>query len=106
MSEGMSDPQTFDDSMNVLIQHIEHIHTVTNSYDHIGFGTDLDGFIKPTLPGFEKPQAFAEIEARLIDRYGTDIAERICSGNAMRVLRQVWQKPIKLSGQTSGHARR
>jgi microsomal dipeptidase-like Zn-dependent dipeptidase len=95
MSEGMSTPKTFDDSMEILIEHINHIHTVTDSYDHIGLGSDLDGFIKPTLPGFERPQAFAKIEARLTDEYGTDIAEKICSGNAMRVLRQVWQKPIK-----------
>jgi membrane dipeptidase len=95
MSEGMAKPKTFEDSMKILIEHIDHIHYVTNSYDHIALGSDLDGFIKPTLPYFDTPVSFAKIEERLIDTYGCDVAESICSGNAMRVLSQVWQKPIK-----------
>jgi microsomal dipeptidase-like Zn-dependent dipeptidase len=106
MSEGMAKPKSFDDSMKILVKHIDHIHSVTDSYDHIALGSDLDGFIKPTLPCFETPLAFVKIEEQLADKYGTDIAERICSRNALRVLRQAWQKPLEPSNGSGGLSRR
>ena len=54
---------------------------------YTAFGSDLDGFIKPTMPGLETPAAFARVEQRLIQKYGAAIAGQICSGNALRVLR-------------------
>lgn len=105
MSEGMSKPKTFEDSVKILTEHIDHIHSVTNTYDNIALGSDLDGFIKPTLPGFETPVSFAKIEGLLQKIYDSEVAEKICSGNAMRVLRllrQVWQTPIKPVTQKPG----
>ncbi len=89
MTDGLSQPSTFDDTIATLCRHIDKIHDVTGSYDAIAFGSDLDGFIKPTLPGLETPAAFASVEARLTARYGAAIAEQICSTNALRVL-QYW----------------
>lgn len=102
-SGGIATPKNFDDSMKILLRHIDHIHSVTGRYDNIGFGSDLDGFIKPTLPGFQRPLAFAEIEDRLTTQYGAEIAAKICSGNAMRVLRQVWQQPRKPLRAAANH---
>lgn len=86
MADGLPRPQTFDDTIATLCRHIDRIHDVTGSYDHIAIGSDLDGFIKPTLPGLETPAAFATVEARLTAKYGATIAARICSANALRVL--------------------
>jgi microsomal dipeptidase-like Zn-dependent dipeptidase len=87
MADGLTKPTTFDESMDVIFRHIDHIRDVTGSDDYTAFGSDLDGFIKPTLPGLETPAGFARVEQRLILKYGAPVAERICSGNALRVLR-------------------
>jgi microsomal dipeptidase-like Zn-dependent dipeptidase len=79
-------PKTFDDSMDVIYAHIDRIRQVTGSHDYAAFGSDLDGFIKPTLPGLGSPAGFAEVEQRLTRKYGAAAAQQICSGNAMRVL--------------------
>lgn len=87
MSDGFPEPRTFDDSMEVIYRHIDRIHEVTQSHQYTAFGSDLDGFIKPTLPGLETPAAFQLVEQRLGERYTPSVASDICSGNAMRVLR-------------------
>lgn len=87
MADGLRTPKNFDESMKVIFRHIDHIRDVAGSHDFTGFGSDLDGFIKPTLPGLETPAAFAFVEQQLVQRYGDDSARKICSGNALRVLR-------------------
>jgi microsomal dipeptidase-like Zn-dependent dipeptidase len=89
MADGLAKPKTFDDSMELLYTHIDHVKCVTGSHEFTGIGTDLDGFIKPTLPGLELPEAFKEVEARLAARYTPAVAAQICSENALRVL-QHW----------------
>ncbi len=89
MADGLSQPVTFDDTIATLCRHIDKIHDVTGNYDHVAIGSDLDGFIKPTLPGLETPAAFAAVEARLTAKYGAAVAQQICSANALRVL-QYW----------------
>ncbi len=90
MADGLPKPDTFDQSIDTVCRHIDRIHDVTGSYDHVAFGSDLDGFIKPTLPGLDTPVAFAAVEARLAARYGADVARQICAGNALRLL-QYWK---------------
>ena len=87
MTEGLPEPQTFDDSMAVIYRHVDRIHRVTGSYEHVSLGSDLDGFIKPTLPGLETPAAFRLVERQLVSTYGASAAKQICSDNALRVLR-------------------
>jgi microsomal dipeptidase-like Zn-dependent dipeptidase len=87
MVDGLPEPTTFDQSIATICRHIDKIRDVTGSYDHVGLGSDLDGFIKPTLPGLETPAAFASVETRLAVRYGAGVAQQICSGNALRLLR-------------------
>jgi microsomal dipeptidase-like Zn-dependent dipeptidase len=89
MADGLPRPQTFDDTLATLCRHIDRIHDVTGSYEHIAIGSDLDGFIKPTLPGLETPAAFATVEVRLTAKYGAAVAQQICSANALRLL-QYW----------------
>ncbi len=64
---------------------------VTHSYDHIGIGSDLDGWIKPALTGLEHLGHMARLQAGLQERYGAAAAQKICSGNARRVLMQGWR---------------
>ena len=89
MTDGLPRAKTFDDTFATLCRHIDKIRDVTGSYDHVAIGSDLDGFIKPTLPGIETPAAFATVEARLTAKYGAAVAQQICSANALRLL-QYW----------------
>ena len=84
---------TFEGSVDALCRHIDRIHSVTGSYDHIGIGSDLDGYIKPALPGLEHMGRMGALQAALRERYGDDDAEKICSANALRVLRAAWGTP-------------
>ncbi|HWC85025.1 MAG TPA: membrane dipeptidase [Solirubrobacteraceae bacterium] len=80
----------FEGSVAALCRHIDKIHALTNSYDHIAVGSDLDGYIKPALPGLEHMGRMAALQRALRARYGDADAEKICSGNALRVLRAAW----------------
>jgi microsomal dipeptidase-like Zn-dependent dipeptidase len=83
-------PNTLDGSVQKLTRHIDKIHELTGTYDNIGIGSDLDGYIKPALAGLEHMGRMAELQERLADRYGQADAEKICSGNALRVLLAEW----------------
>lgn len=84
--------KTFAQSMDVIRQQIDRIVRVTGSLDHVAIGTDLDGFIKPTLEGLSSAGDLSRMEQALVGTYGASDAEKICSGNALRVLRDHWQK--------------
>ena len=53
----------------------------------MAIGSDFDGFIKPTMGGFERSSDLARLPAALTARYGAADAERMLSGNVLRVLR-------------------
>lgn len=86
------DTASFAQSMDVIRRQIDRINHVTGSLDHAAIGTDLDGFIKPTLVGLSSARDLKRMEQELVDIYGASAAERICSGNALRVLRNHWLK--------------
>jgi microsomal dipeptidase-like Zn-dependent dipeptidase len=80
----------FDQTVEVMCKHIDRIHSVTGSYDNIGLGSDLDGYIKPTVRGLEDMSKIPDLRLALESHYGTDVAGQICAGNALRVLRTNW----------------
>lgn len=82
--------KTFEESFAVLCRHIDKIAELTGSHDHIGIGTDFDGFIKPTLGGLEAEADMRQLETALVARYGAADAEKIGSGNARRLLDTYW----------------
>lgn len=84
--------RSFDESFEVLCRHIDQINDWTGTrFRHVGIGTDLDGFIKPTLAEIETAWDMRRVELALARHYGADEAELICSGNALRLLREyVW----------------
>lgn len=81
----------FEHSFEVLCRHIDRIHEVAGSHRHTAIGSDLDGFIKPTLPGLEDMRDMANLQRALRDRYGEADGELICSGNALRLLTSYWR---------------
>jgi microsomal dipeptidase-like Zn-dependent dipeptidase len=81
------DPKSFDDSVALLCEHVDRIAALTGSLDNVGIGSDLDGYIKPALPGLEHMGRMAQLQQSLRDRYGPSDAEKLCSGNALRMLR-------------------
>jgi microsomal dipeptidase-like Zn-dependent dipeptidase len=82
--------KSLEESVPALCRHIDKIHELTGNYDSIAIGSDLDGYIKPALPGLEHMGQMGELQKRLRARYGDLDAEKICSGNALRVLRAEW----------------
>jgi microsomal dipeptidase-like Zn-dependent dipeptidase len=80
----------FERSFEVLCRHIDRIREVTGSHRHTAIGSDLDGFIKPTLAGLEDMRDMAGLERALRERYGEEDGELICSGNSLRVLTSFW----------------
>jgi microsomal dipeptidase-like Zn-dependent dipeptidase len=89
-----AEPSSFEESLDLLCRHIDAIHGVTGSYAHVAVGTDLDGFIKPTLPGLGDSAQLGRLGPALEARYDRAAAEAIQSGNAMRVLRAGWRGSI------------
>ncbi len=71
-----------------LLDHLDPSDEVPAIFTHGAFR--FGGFIKPTMGRLESAADLAALEPALRDRYGATDAERICSGNALRVLRAGW----------------
>ena len=84
--------ETPQDSLEALHAHIDRIREITGaSIDHVALGTDFDGFIKPTLTGFESSSDLPGLSASLVQSYGLPGAKKIASENAIRVLKKLWR---------------
>jgi microsomal dipeptidase-like Zn-dependent dipeptidase len=72
----------------VLRRHIDAIRREVPGHTnaHVAIGSDLDGFIKPTVAGIETAGDLGSLVGPLTEAYGED-AEMILSGNAMAVVR-------------------
>jgi microsomal dipeptidase-like Zn-dependent dipeptidase len=93
ISSGVSrSVRSYDESLRALFKHIDRIRELTGSFDHIAIGSDLDGYIKPALPGLEHMGQMRAFQESLRDRYGPGEAEKICNANALRVLRSAWRR--------------
>jgi microsomal dipeptidase-like Zn-dependent dipeptidase len=91
ISDGLKgNVDSFEKSFDALTRHIDRIHEVTGSFEHVAIGSDLDGYIKPALPGLEHMGKMAALQQALSDRYGEQDAQLITSANALRVLRAGW----------------
>jgi microsomal dipeptidase-like Zn-dependent dipeptidase len=75
-------------SRAVLKRHIDAVSALGDGLASCAIGTDLDGFIKPTLSGIERCADLRDLEAWIRDEYPAD-ADAILHDNARRVLRRV-----------------
>ena len=82
---GAARTRDFEDTKRVLFAHIDYLHQKTGSHEYTAIGSDLDGFIKPTLAGLEDMRRMRRLEEALRVRYPED-ADEILGGNAIRVL--------------------
>ena len=72
--------KTLAESLAVLDRHIDAIGP-----DHVAIGSDLDGFIKPTIGGVESAADLKPFADALRARH-PESADRILSGNALRII--------------------
>jgi microsomal dipeptidase-like Zn-dependent dipeptidase len=56
------------------------------------------------LTGLQDASRLGDLEAELVDRYGLRVAEQVCSGNALRVLRTGWRAANGGSHRLPGRA--
>jgi microsomal dipeptidase-like Zn-dependent dipeptidase len=90
--------RSYEDSLDALCAHIDRIRDVTGSFEFVAIGSDLDGYIKPALPGLEHMGHMRSLQESLRARYGAKAAEQISSANALRVLRSAWRGHSRASG--------
>lgn len=94
ISDAAAKPESFNQSFELVCRQIDKICEITQSQDHVAFGSDIDGYIKPALPGLEHLGRMHRLQQALTDHYGPDAASKFSSGNALRVIRATWQRPV------------
>ena len=76
-------------TVDSILDHIEHIAKVAGM-DHVGLGSDFDGFGPSAPRGMEDVTHLPHITAGLAERgYAADDIRKILGGNFLRVFRQV-----------------
>jgi microsomal dipeptidase-like Zn-dependent dipeptidase len=78
-----------DNGMDLVFEAIDYIRTISNSYDYVAIGSDLDGFIQPIkdCPDYSRtPVLVAAIRSKY-PKY----AEQILWRNALDVLERGWE---------------
>ncbi len=77
--------------LNALWQTLEHIHNVTNSWDHIMIGSDFDGFTDPPDDVADSSQMGAFTQMLLEHGLDETAILKILGGNAQRILEKGWR---------------
>ena len=93
-----TDTKTLAQSLDVLDRHIEAIGP-----DHVAIGSDLDGFIKPTIGGVETAadlKPFADGAAGAPSRSRRTAS---CSENALRVINRRFASAATVTPRISRH---
>lgn len=85
------DRDSIEPTMRSVRLHIGKIHELTGSYENIGIGSDLDGFIKPTVGGIENARDLKLLADRLTGAYPAHAATML-HDNALRVLRAAYAR--------------
>jgi microsomal dipeptidase-like Zn-dependent dipeptidase len=79
-----------DDSRDVLRRHISAVADLGGGLGCCAIGSDLDGFIKPTLAGLETASDLPTLEAWIRADFPDD-ADAILYGNAQRVVHELFE---------------
>lgn len=86
-------PASRAESFALIEEHIEKLRGWGGD-DVLAIGSDLDGFIKPTLAGLSSARNHRDLSEWLVGKYGPALATKICHGNALRVFESAWGKPF------------
>ena len=85
----LGDTKDEEQSKEVLRNHIDAIAAAAGGHDCTALGSDLDGYINPTLKGIDQPDDFPKLEGWIRDATpDAAAADAILHGNARRVLAQ------------------
>jgi microsomal dipeptidase-like Zn-dependent dipeptidase len=90
INERLSDHETktIEESLPILKRHIDAVRRY-GGHEVLAIGSDFDGFIKPTLGGFEHIDDLAKLRDHL-DELCPNHGESFLSGNALRVLKTMY----------------
>jgi microsomal dipeptidase-like Zn-dependent dipeptidase len=77
------------ESQAVVGKHLEAITALGNGHEATAIGSDLDGFVKPTLKGLDRASDLQVLEQWIREAQPAN-AEKILYGNARRVLGRVF----------------
>lgn len=91
---GKSDPKAMNCSLEVMIDHIDHICQIAGNAHHVGIGSDLDGaFGKEQCPYDLETIADLQKIPTLFKKRGYSAAdiENLMHGNWLRFLRKAWR---------------
>jgi microsomal dipeptidase-like Zn-dependent dipeptidase len=90
LQDGLADGEGNEHTIKTLGDHIDRIRAITGSCRHTCIGSDLDGFIKPTMSQIQTAQDLGKLDEWLHDVYPAPEADAILFDNAMRVVRQAF----------------
>jgi microsomal dipeptidase-like Zn-dependent dipeptidase len=84
----LKNPDDAAETLRVMKLHIDAIrrHVPHHTNHHVAIGSDLDGFIKPTVAGIDTAGDMWRLEHPLRETYDAD-ADAILNGNALRMAR-------------------
>jgi microsomal dipeptidase-like Zn-dependent dipeptidase len=85
----VGESDTDEGSRAILNAQIRAIHDAVGSHDHTAIGSDLDGFIKPTLAGLQHAGDLRKLEDWIRADFPDD-ADKILHANADRVIERVF----------------
>jgi microsomal dipeptidase-like Zn-dependent dipeptidase len=79
------------ESQEVIGWHLKAIEKACGDHAATAIGTDIDGFVKPTLAGFGNAPDLKALEAWIRANSPREV-EAILHGNARRVLKQAFTR--------------
>lgn len=85
------DAGDIESTMRSVRLHIGKIHELTGSYENVGIGSDLDGFIRPTVGEIEDVRDLRLLAERLGEAYPAH-ADAMLHDNALRVLKVTYAR--------------
>jgi membrane dipeptidase len=90
LQDGLCDGESLDHTVEIVSTHAAKIREITGSDQFVGIGSDLDGFIEPTMAGVGRAEDLARFADLFRERYDGD-ADAILFGNTWRVIRRAFE---------------
>jgi len=79
--------------LNFIAKTLDHFKNV-GGIDHVGIGTDFDGFIDPPDDLKDSSYLYKLTQRLMAEDYSEDMIKKIWGGNVLRVIRDGWGKKV------------